>query len=502
MSATLEPGWLETIDYIGKFPGNVLELSAEDYDPEHCPLYKKMTADKKIEPLGVTATEYGKYVAREVLKQHLAGTQTLVVLNTVKRAKAVYSAIKKSKASPEDVLLVHSRFRPKEREMLNDQVTAPGKDRIIVATQVVEAGVDISARTLISELAPWASVVQRIGRCNRTGDDGPGQVFWIDLDTDKQAGPYEAADLLCSREQLKKLEGKAASPKKRVEDHKRDQRITLPFTHTHVLRRRDLIDLFDTTTDLSGNDVDVSRFVRGDDPDADVQVFWRSVGASRLLDDERSPHRCELCNVPIGEIKAFLEKGEKRAGYAWDHFDEDWRKIKNPNRELRPGMSILLPTEAGGYSTLGWDADSPAVVIPVDIDSIRPAEGTGSDPNSCGPALTIAVHTQHVCEELACILKGVGDLPDQWLDHLSKAARRHDHGKAHDAFQQGMRRANPTLDPSILWAKSGNNCRLCHGRKYFRHELASALAALQHELPFEVAYLMAAHHGKIRLSIR
>ncbi len=130
-----------------------------------------MTAEKKLYPLGITATNDGKDVAREVVKQHVAGTQTLVVVNTVKRAKAVYAAVKKDKTAPKDVLLVHSRFRPAEREILNDSLMQPGLNRIIIATQVVEAGVDISARTLITELAPWASVVQRIGRCNRTGKD-------------------------------------------------------------------------------------------------------------------------------------------------------------------------------------------------------------------------------------------------------------------------------------------------------------------------------------------
>ena len=58
------------------------------------------------------------------------------------------------------------------------------------------------------------------------------------------------------------------------------------------------------------------------------------------------------------------------------------------------------------------------------------------------------------------------------------------------------------LDPNQLWAKSGTKARLRHGRKHFRHELASALAALQQQLPFAVAYLIAAHHGRARLAIR
>ena len=42
-------------------------------------------------------------------------------------------------------------------------------DRIVVATQVVEAGVDLSAALLVIEAAPWPSLVLRAGRCNRTG---------------------------------------------------------------------------------------------------------------------------------------------------------------------------------------------------------------------------------------------------------------------------------------------------------------------------------------------
>src|SRR5581483_11318942 len=103
-----------------------------------------------------------KAIATNILEKHreATGTQTLVVLNTVKRAKKVYEALldlhKKAKSNSPKPLLVHSRFRPHEREKLNEQLQSGGEaaaDRIIVATQVVEAGVDISARTLVTELA-------------------------------------------------------------------------------------------------------------------------------------------------------------------------------------------------------------------------------------------------------------------------------------------------------------------------------------------------------------
>lgn len=513
MSATLEPGWLHTIDFRGKFTGKALELDEEDYAPE-LPLYKRMTATKTLSKLGASSSKE-KDVARAVIARHMTGTQTLVVLNTVQRAKEVYAELKKlqKKSATPKLLLVHSRFRPRERQELNAQLQDKGEaaaDRIIVATQVVEAGVDISSRTLITDLAPWASVVQRIGRCNRTGDDNPGQVFWVDLD-EKLSLPYSPTDLDFARVHLERLEGQSVSPKA-LDDYKREHEKPdepfLPFEHKHVLRRRDLLDLFDTTPDLSGNDIDIQRFVRSDDPDTDVQVFWRDMPDTGPAADEPSPHRLELCNVPVGQARGFLETlAEKKrgTGFVWDHLDGKWAKL-DP-KQVRPGLVILLPSAAGGYSQLGWDKDSTAAVAPVSSDSTSPPEATDSDPNSAIPVpLTIAEHTQHVCDELDGLLGALSEWLDAWPDHLAKAARWHDVGKALSVSQKAMHDTD-TPDPARLLAKSGRRGRLNYakyGRRHFRHELGSALTLLQQgkDWPFCVAYLIAAHHGRVRLAIR
>ena len=510
MSATLEPSWLDTVDFRDKFPAAPLELTEEDYNPKFV-LLKKMTADKALGALGVTIAKEAdekevKAVAKKVVEKHKEGEngQTLVVLNTVKRARAVYSAIKKESGAPKNVLLIHSRFRPREREQLNDQLQDKGdaaKDRVIVATQVVEAGVDISSRTLITELAPWASIVQRIGRCNRTGDDAPGRVFWIDLD-EKQCLPYDEADLSFARTQLKKLDGKGVSPKQ-LADFKTENGIELPFEHKHVLRRRDLLDLFDTSPDLSGNDIDISRFVRSDDPDTDVQVFWRNLAKDGPDPDTSKPQREELCSVPKFHFEEFFKK-EKPDAYVWDHLQGEWKDFEL--KELRAGIVILLRVSAGGYSeALGWTGIPSDKIEPIPPLKKEPEEPTGGDPVSTLPLpqpLTVTEHTANVCAMLEEILKDL-PLPDH-EDVLRKAARWHDAGKAHGAFQEGMRKANAACTPDKHWAKSGKNGKLTYGRKHFRHELASALAVLHAhpEWDFLIAYLIATHHGKVRLSIR
>ena len=136
-----------------------------------------------------------------------------MVLNTVESAVEVWKALRSDKAlklTDADIRLTHSRFRPSERKpwgdaFLNRAACALRTNRIIVSTQVVEAGVDISTSLLITELAPWTSLVQRFGRCTRWG--GVGQIIIVDFGykNDKQAAPYSMNELNASHDVCKGL---------------------------------------------------------------------------------------------------------------------------------------------------------------------------------------------------------------------------------------------------------------------------------------------------------
>jgi len=90
----------------------------------------------------------------------------LVIRNTVRRAVETYQRIRDKCAN---VTLIHSLLSSKDRdraiEMANDIVS--GKGGAIVATQVIEAGVDIPARVLITDPAPVENLAQRAGRLCR-----------------------------------------------------------------------------------------------------------------------------------------------------------------------------------------------------------------------------------------------------------------------------------------------------------------------------------------------
>ncbi len=122
----------------------------------------------------------------------------------------MYKELKKQ-ASVEPVL-IHSRFRPQDRAAGLKRLLAdpPVQGTIAVTTQVVEAGVDISAKVLFTELAPWPSLVQRFGRCNRKGEFNEAKdarVCWFDVPDDEKSRanvekPYELGDILEARELL------------------------------------------------------------------------------------------------------------------------------------------------------------------------------------------------------------------------------------------------------------------------------------------------------------
>ena len=132
---------------------------------------------------------YTRNVARLIANKHVRGTLTLAIVNTVERAQEMYRELNNTKSASHSMpkrywftpASGHLTEREEASERLHRYMDPSGPGMVVVATQAVEAGVDISARTLITELAPWPSLVQRFGRCNRTGEDERGEIFWVDV---------------------------------------------------------------------------------------------------------------------------------------------------------------------------------------------------------------------------------------------------------------------------------------------------------------------------------
>jgi CRISPR-associated endonuclease/helicase Cas3 len=96
--------------------------------------------------------------------------KVLWVRNRVEWANETYDACRK-RYSEAAVDVYHSRFRYRDRSIRHRRVIDNFKSErdgaVLVATQVAEMSLDLSADLLITDIAPIPSLIQRMGRLNR-----------------------------------------------------------------------------------------------------------------------------------------------------------------------------------------------------------------------------------------------------------------------------------------------------------------------------------------------
>jgi CRISPR-associated endonuclease/helicase Cas3 len=186
---------------------------------------------------------------------------------------------------------------------------------------------------------------------------------------------------------------------------------------------------------------------------------------------------------------------QQRFATVWIPRGDGWVEI--PSGQLSVGSVAAVPCGAGGYDpSVGW---LPASTTAVTENQPPVERGAAEDRSSFGSsvAVTLAQHLGDTQEE-AAVLCAAFSISEPLAVQVQRAAWLHDIGKAHPVFQATMQ-ANGCGEGQ--WAKApGWGSR--HGRPGFRHELASALAALQLGEEPLVSYLLMSHHGKIRLQLQ
>lgn len=589
--------------------GQLFRVNKQLIPPPIHALEKPKTKDNRADKTDAERkqADYLKRLADHIGKpqHHSQSGLTLVIVNTVDRARKLYELLKKQESLAHvPIKLIHSRFRPLEREKWGEFLAQKDSTRrILVSTQVVEAGVDLSACVLYTELAPWASLVQRFGRCARYPGEA-GKVVWLDLDLGKEtqpidhwAKPYDRAELVAARERLRTLSNVGLQTLTKIkagidEETSGEQAKTLfPYEPRFVPREKDLFDLFDTTPDLTGADVDISRFIR-DGEELDIQVFWRALPSGDTPVKNDRPHRPELCPVPFHRFRELLPALRKAGGIWRRNYRKGWEGIDSRSSgQVYPGQVFMLEKSCGGYDRdLGWtgvpadrDFDLPTPIEPTKATAQDDEDGA-DDLSQINAWLTVEEHTRDVCRKLDELLESSG-LTKPEIKVLRLAARLHDWGKAHKSFQAKLKpemlelakrrgeltgsfaakgpdgkdqKTNIANEAKNAWRRDKIRCQPTDTsdtekddrRPGFRHELASALAILEalhrtkpdhpsfawpggldkanfgdvpnattsselvddplmkelvalaaDELDLLV-YLVAAHHGKVRMSLR
>lgn len=131
--------------------------------------------------------------AADVLQQHR--TRSIVVCNTVDRAQLMYDELEaaiEAQDSDAQLVLLHARFWKSDRKKHEDKLmrlfgrrddkdTDTAGSYILIATQVIEVGVDITSENLHTELAPANTILQRAGRCARhENEEGTVWVYQVE----------------------------------------------------------------------------------------------------------------------------------------------------------------------------------------------------------------------------------------------------------------------------------------------------------------------------------
>lgn len=130
-------------------------------------------------------------------------TSWLVIVNNRRHARELTELAKKH-APPDEVFHLSTHMCPAHRRDVLAKIKAREKDKLprrVVATSLVEAGVDFSFPVVYRAAAGLESIAQAAGRCNRNDELRPekGQVYVFTPDTEHKA-PVELAQFADSGE--------------------------------------------------------------------------------------------------------------------------------------------------------------------------------------------------------------------------------------------------------------------------------------------------------------
>jgi CRISPR-associated endonuclease/helicase Cas3 len=218
----------------------------------------------------------------------------------------------------------------------------------------------------------------------------------------------------------------------------------------------------------------------------------------------------------VGDVRKLIKDG--RGLWAYDRVSGVWRRAAQG--DVVPGAVFLADAAAGGYSVeLGWAPRSREPVAEAVAEATSEPDAIGNDGLSYGSSRPVGLrkHLSDVDREVCAVVEEFGPslvgLADRFVDAVRLAGRYHDLGKAHPLMQAVLRSASDEGDDDPGEEHLAKSARQRAGRppgRYPRHELVSALMLLHPDCrlldglpePELIIYLVAAHHGKVRMSVR
>ena len=125
-------------------------------------------------------------VSDYVRKEH--NKDVLVIMNTRKAARNSFEQLVNLNLDDTDYYFLSTLITPYERKDIIRRIKEKSCNRkLIISTQLIEAGVDISVDAIFRQLSPIDSIIQSAGRANRYDEKGSiSDIFLYEIDGDYQ----------------------------------------------------------------------------------------------------------------------------------------------------------------------------------------------------------------------------------------------------------------------------------------------------------------------------
>lgn len=402
-------------------PGAAAEnpFGLEQDDRTHPVLARRLDASKRTKLVKVDTEDTRQQRFVTEVKQALEDAEERfravgVVVNRVARARALFEKLRAELNEEQaDLMLLIGPARPAQREQVaklldpirtgaDDARAALGKPLVIVATQTIEAGVDIDLDALFTEAAPLDALRQRFGRLNRNGRKiiAPSSVI-VAINEEVGARSSDPVYGEAMREAWKALDshatviGKGKSKQKVVDfglNHfvvPMTPNVLSPKPNAPVLMPAHL-DLLSHTSPIPAADPEAALYLHGPSRQQDaITVIWRAdinpdwsadinpngkgqdvprllmllpprsgeaielpVWAVRRWLSQDRQTADELADVPSSAPEPRERKGKGRQVFRWKGLDERSQWV-GPDK-LQAGDTIIVPTSYGGVDDYGW----------------------------------------------------------------------------------------------------------------------------------------------------
>ena len=399
-----------------------------------------------------------------------------IVVNRVDLARLAFEAL----GDQTEKILLIGRARAVERDRLAEKLApfrtgAPRNapdDLFVVATQCLEAGVDVDLDGLVTQAAPLDALRQRFGRLNRAGRAvrATGAILAAAGDVAAEADDpvygnrtRQTWDVLQTLATERAVDFGTAALERMLTKLPTDAlAATLPDAPVIMPA---YLDLWAQTAPRPQADPDLALFLHGTErTTTGVSIVWRADLVSADL-DEPAPHgpaerlclvpplAAEAIEVPLWTARAWLQgsgpgldktsdMAERppnevqpedparfaRRAFRWAGPDDPRTRTVWP-RELRPGDLIVVPAAYGGCDAFGW---APTSLAPAEDVAERAAEHTRQrrctlriHPGTTGSAWT-RIHALVEDETLsgAALAEALRDALDDTLESVNVAPIR------------------------------------------------------------------------------